>query len=115
MFKETLSSKLTRWVAGFFGSWFSVFLHTVWMVLWFVLGGGVYWLTLLLSVEAIYIGIFILMTQNWERQQDLMETRRERERQKRQLDRDIHLDKSTVDTLDRIERDLRGIKEALKS
>jgi uncharacterized membrane protein len=84
------------------------------MVLWFVFGGGVNLLTLLLSIEAIYIGVFILMTQNWERQQDMVETRRERERHDKRLEEDIHLDKTAHDILSRQSKQLKEIAEEIR-
>lgn len=45
------------------GSWYSVSVHAVWMCVWFILHMDLLLLTLILSIEAIFLCLFILMAQ----------------------------------------------------
>lgn len=48
----------------------SALLHTVWFVAWFVLGLDINLLTLIVSLEAIYITLFIGLGQNLQAKRD---------------------------------------------
>lgn len=50
-------------VAAFFGSWLCVEVHIGWFVLWFLLRLDINLLTMLVSLEAIFGFVFVLMTQ----------------------------------------------------
>lgn len=65
-----LGARASDGVANFFGSWLAVFLHAVWFVVWLVLRLDINLLTLIVSLEAIYGFIFVLMTQNRAGQRD---------------------------------------------
>lgn len=66
--------KLADAVSAFTGSWVFIILHLIWFAVWFMCSLGVDDLTLILSVEAIFLATFILMTQN---RQAVKDTRRE--------------------------------------
>lgn len=51
-------------VACFMGSWLGVAFHLIWWLIWLVFKLEINVLTLWLSMEAILIGMFILMVQN---------------------------------------------------
>lgn len=50
-------------VASFFGSWVAVWLHVAWFIVWLGFHLDINLLTLLVSLEAIFGFIFVLMTQ----------------------------------------------------
>jgi uncharacterized membrane protein len=54
----------TNSVAGFIGSWWGVFSHTIWFVSWFIFNLDMNTLTFAVSLEAIFIGIFLLISDN---------------------------------------------------
>lgn len=74
--KQSLYTKLTMIL---FGSWWSVALHTLFFS-YFVFFPNNLLLTTIVSLEAIYIGILILMAEN--RQEELREQKEQREHRK---------------------------------
>ncbi len=50
--------RLAKWIAG---SWWGVVLHTAWFTAWLIYDFNINILTLAVSLEAIFIGIFLLM------------------------------------------------------
>lgn len=61
-------------VARFTGSWTFIGLHIVWFAVWFGFGLGVDHLTLILSVEAIFlVAILLMMSNRQERRDDARE------------------------------------------
>lgn len=60
--KTTPLDRLSDWITSFTGSWTFILLHIVWFIVWFWLDLGVDHLTLILSVEAIILATFILMS-----------------------------------------------------
>lgn len=57
-------------VANFFGAWACVVLHTAWFLLWFYLKLDVSLLTNIVSLEAIYLTMLVLMSSNRAGQRD---------------------------------------------
>ena len=51
-------------IAGFSGSWPFVLIHVVWFTVWLVLRLDINLLTLIVSLEAIFLATFVLMNQN---------------------------------------------------
>lgn len=51
-------------VTAFAGSWLFVAIHVVWFTVWMVLRLDINLLTLIVSLEAIYLATFVLMSQN---------------------------------------------------
>ena len=62
--KTSLLIVIADKIVLFIGSWWGVFFHLIWWLVWFVLKFNIHVLTLWLSIEAILICIFILMVQN---------------------------------------------------
>src|SRR3989304_2790150 len=60
-YQEKLVDPLTQVVAWFMGSWWGVLVHTLWFTIWIILDFSIDRLTLIVSLEAIFIGIFLLM------------------------------------------------------
>ena len=73
--EQTLSERIAEWIAAFTGSMFFVWLHVVWFALWIIF--NVPWwgfqpldpfpftfLTMIVSLEAIFLSAFILISEN---------------------------------------------------
>lgn len=56
--------RLTEIVTEFVGTPLSLILHTLWFALWFIFKADINLLTMLVSLEAIFLGIFIQMSVN---------------------------------------------------
>jgi uncharacterized membrane protein len=59
-------------IAAFAGSWLFVLLHVVWFTVWLLLRLDINLLTLVVSLEAIFLATFVLMTQNRQASKDKM-------------------------------------------
>lgn len=112
---DKIGDKFTDIVSWFIGSWWAVIIHTLWFSLWLILDFSVNLLTFSVSLEAIFIGIFLLMSANKaEMKRDLREmrqTKRDRER----LEHDIKLDEKADRQLTEIKRIEKEIHERLDS
>jgi uncharacterized membrane protein len=66
----SFGDQLADIISNFTGSWFCVWLHTVWFLLWFDIGFDINLLTLIVSLEAIFLCIFLLMSGNRQGERD---------------------------------------------
>jgi len=57
-------------IAAFVGSWPFVLLHVVWFTVWLLLRLDINLLTLIVSLEAIFLTTFVLMSQNRQASKD---------------------------------------------
>jgi uncharacterized membrane protein len=57
-------------LAAFAGSWLFVGLHVTWFALWLLLRLDINLLTLIVSLEAIFLATFVLMNQNRQSEKD---------------------------------------------
>ena len=57
-------------IAAFVGSWPFVLLHVVWFTVWLLLRLDINLLTLIVSLEAIFLATFVLMSQNRQASKD---------------------------------------------
>lgn len=118
LFREIHSAegKLADWVTGFSGSVYFVYFHIVWFTLWILVNQGLLrpylnpfdpfpygLLTMLVSLEAIFLSTFILIAQN---RQELVEEYRELEEEKEEMEQD--------EEVEDIQEDLDDIKTAIK-
>lgn len=74
---SNLIIKTIKWVAG---SWWGVILHTAWFTFWLIFNFDLSILTMAVSLEAIFIGIFLLIASN---ESEASRDRREAAAQKR--------------------------------
>ena len=101
---KTFLDKFTDFISQFLGSWWAVILHTIWFSLWLFFNFNINLLTFSVSLEAIFIGIFLLMSANKaERQRDLREVR-QRINDRERLEHDIKLDEKADRQLTEIKR-----------
>lgn len=115
------SVKISDFIAWFLGSWIGVLFHTLWFTFWLVFDFDINLLTFSVSLEAIFIGIFLLMSSNKaELKRDLREAR-QRANDRKRLEHDISLDQKADRQLTEIKRlqkelheEIRSIKKQLK-
>ena len=101
---KNLGNKFTDFIYWFTGSWWSVIIHTFWFSLWLIFRLNIHVLTLIVSLEAIYLCIFILMATNRaEGKRDVREIRR-REIDEKMFKYDIKLDEKADRQLKEITR-----------
>ena len=110
---KTLADHLNDFIAWFLGSWWAIIFHTIWFTIWLIFDFDINILTLGVSLEAIFIGIFLLMAANKaEIKRDMREMRLRREDKKR-MELDIKLDQKEARHLGEINRRLKKIEEKL--
>ncbi|MFH1561104.1 MAG: hypothetical protein ABID04_00805 [Patescibacteria group bacterium] len=117
---KTLLERVTDWVSGFLGSWWAVVVHTVWFSVWLGFHFDINVLTFSVSLEAIFIGIFLLMSANKaEMVRDAREAK-QRASDRLRLEADIKLDEKADRQLTEIKRlhkelhrEVRGLKSKI--
>ena len=62
--------RITDGVTAFVGSTWCIYAHTVWFVLWFVFRQNIDLLTLIVSLEAIYLSTLVMISQNRQAERD---------------------------------------------
>jgi uncharacterized membrane protein len=106
--KRSLFSRATVVLVKMFGSWASVLVHTLIFISWIWLKLNLEILLVVVSLEAIYIGIFILMAENVEA--------RDRERLRQlQRDRDMKIVKQDAKVDEMSLKELKSIKKQLST
>ena len=65
-----IADRATDVLAAFAGSWAFVWLHVVWFTTWLLLQLNINLLTLIVSLEAIFLATFIMMSQNRQATKD---------------------------------------------
>lgn len=112
---QKIGDKFTDIASWFIGSWWAVIIHALWFSLWLILDFSVNLLTFSVSLEAIFIGIFLLMAANkGEVKRDLREARQGK-RDRERLEHDIKLDEKADRQLTEIKRLEKEIYKRLDS
>ena len=68
--QSSIGNRVADSIAAFVGSWRCIGLHTLWFTLWFVLRLDINLLTLIVSLEAIFLCAFIMISQNRQADKD---------------------------------------------
>lgn len=104
--KKTRSTldKVTDYLSWFLGSWWAVFFHTFWFSVWLVLDFDIDLLTFSVSLEAIFIGIFLLMSSNKAATSRDRTASRQRKADRERLETDIRLDEKADRQLTEIKK-----------
>lgn len=111
---KTLLEKFTDFISSFLGSWRAVIFHTLWFAIWLILKFDVNLLTFSVSLEAIFIGIFLLMAANKaEVKRDQREIR-QRKKDRERLEHDVKLDEKADRQLTEIKRLQKEIDKEMK-
>ncbi len=113
---HSVEGRLADTITGFSGSIYFVYFHIIWFTLWVLVNQGVFepyipifdpfpygLLTMLVSLEAIFLSTFILIAQN---RQELVEEYRELEEEKEEQEQE--------EEVEDIQKDLDQIKAAIK-
>ena len=112
--KNRLLNKFTDLVSWFLGSWWAVVFHTVWFAVWLIFDFDINLLTFSVSLEAIFIGIFLLMSANKaEEQRDVREARL-RMSDRKKIEEDIKLDERADRQLTEMKRIQKDIHQEMK-
>ncbi len=107
-------TKATIFLVKRFGSWYSVLFHTIIFVGWFLLKLELEVLLVLVSLEAIYIGIFILMAENVEAEQKERRLQRQRAKDNQIIKEDAKIDEQSLSHIKTLRKEIKDIKEGLK-
>lgn len=111
--QEMIFEKIIGLVAWFLGSWLGVVLHTIIFCLWFIFRLDLEILLVTVSLEAIYIGIFLLMAANEEERKKESHDKILRERDRQFILTDIKLDEKASITLAQIVENQKEIQKQL--
>lgn len=96
-----------------FGSWISVLIHSIIFAGWFFLGFDLEVLLVAVSLEAIYIGIFILMAENEEGLEKERIRKAERQKDMRIIKDDVEVDKESLKNIRRLEKKVDSLLELI--
>lgn len=106
---KSFMEKFSDVISGFLGSWWAVIFHTVWFTVWLVFDFDINLLTFSVSLEAIFIGIFLLMAANKAEVARYKKEERLRKKDRARLEDDIKLDERAdrqLMELRRVQKDL---------
>ena len=67
---KSIGNRISDWVSSFVGSWYCLGLHACWFALWFAGRLDVNLLTLIVSLEAIFLCTILLMNANRQADKD---------------------------------------------
>ncbi|MBU1070856.1 DUF1003 domain-containing protein [Patescibacteria group bacterium] len=110
--KSTMA-KFTDLISSFLGSWWAVVIHTLWFSVWLVFNFDMNVLTFSVSLEAIFIGIFLLMASNRAEEARDKKEARLRKNDRARLETDIKLDERADRQLMEIKRIQRDMNEQM--
>lgn len=82
---EKIGEKAAKLLVGFLGSWWAVFFHAFWFIAWIILQLNLNHLVLLVCLEVIFIGIFLLMASNKAEEERELKEKQEQAREMEQL------------------------------
>ena len=106
---KTAMEKTTDAVSAFLGSWTAVIFHLLWFSIWLVFNYDINILTFSVSLEAIFIGIFLLMASNRTEVARGKKEERLRKKDRARLEEDIKLDERAdrqLTELRKVQKDL---------
>lgn len=105
--------KVTDGISWFLGSWWAVVAHTLWFTIWVVLDFDIDKLTFSVSLEAIFIGIFLLMASNRGAEARDKKEERLRKSDRARIEMDINLDEKANRQLVEIKRNQKDMSEKM--
>ena len=101
---NSLLDNVTQIISIFIGSWTGVLFHIIWFFLWLINRLDINLLTLIDTLEAIFICIFLLMAANKEESQRRLTLAKQKKRNDQRMDFDIKLDQKADRQLTEIKR-----------
>jgi len=111
--QKNLAERSTAAIAKFIGSWWAIIFHTLWFIVWLIFDFSLEILTLWVSLEAIFIGIFLLMASNRaEAKRDKKEAA-EQLRQRKMIGVDISMDRKQTSEMGEIRGSLKKLEKQI--
>ena len=106
---------MTVRVVHLFGSWFSILVHSTFFATWLILGGNLEVLLVIVSLEAIYLGILILMAENEEVR--VAKKIRDSQRQKDMsiVKQDVRVDLEALEEIKLLKKHIISLEKTIKS
>ena len=111
---ETFLSKSAVIFVRIFGSWGSVAVHTLIFASWFIFNWDLERLLVIVSIEAIYIGIFILMAENIETIQREQQRERKRLKDIAMVKEDVAVDKQSLKEIQEVNQKIDQVQKIIK-
>lgn len=111
MNRKSRLDQTTRTIASFIGSWWGILVHFLWFFLWHIFRFPLEKLTLLVSLEAIFIGIFLLMAANQVEAEREKREAREQARELSNVKEDLQLDQKEVQAIREIQQMVKVLTE----
>lgn len=111
---ETFLSKSAVIFVRIFGSWASVIIHTFIFAGWLFFNFNIEKLLLIVSIEAIYIGIFILMAENIETAQRDRLREIEHKKDMAVVKQDVVVDKKSLKEVQEVHQKIDQIQKLIK-
>lgn len=104
---------MTVRVVRFFGSWFSILIHSIFFATWLIQGRKLETLLVIVSLEAIYLGILILMAENEEAR--IAKKIRDSQRQKdmRIVKQDVRVDLEALEEIKLLKKHIISLEKTL--
>lgn len=104
--KRSFLSKATVVLVRIFGSWLSVLVHSIFFASWLLIGENLELLLVIVSLEAIYIGIFILMAENAETAERDHIQELKRQQDMKVVKQDARIDEKSLSELKQIRKQI---------
>ena len=104
---------MTAVIARFFGSWWAIVFHTAWFAIWLVFNFSLETLTLWVSLEAIFIGIFLLMASNKAEVERDKKEAAEQLRQRKMIGVDISMDRKQTSEMEEVKETLKRLEKQI--
>ena len=104
---------MTAVIARFFGSWWGVVFHTAWFAVWLVFNFNLETLTLWVSLEAIFIGIFLLMASTRAEVERDKKEAAEQLRQRKMIGVDISMDRKQTSEMGEVKESLKRLEKQI--
>jgi len=106
--------KFIKAIYAMFGSWWSILGHTI-LFVFLLSSGDLLFFTTLVSIEAIYIGIFILMAANREETMKREEAEHKRKADRQLVRQDVVLTEKVEAEVEKIKKDLNRLLKKYES
>ncbi len=111
---ESFSSKTAVILVRKFGSWASVIIHTLIIGGWFVFEWEIEKLLIIVSIEAIYIGIFILMAENIESAQKEIQQEIKRKKDMSVVKMDAAIDRKSLREIEKLHKKIDSLQRLIR-
>lgn len=102
-----------KFISWFVGSWAGVLFHALWFAVWLNFNFSIDMLTLSVSLEAIFIGIFLLMASNDAEVARAAKETRQRAKDRETLKTDVALDEKQVALINNLRKELSELRKDL--